>query len=171
MGVLAVAIAWLENRNSGNLQGHARVIDGDSLNIDGQPVRLMGIDAPELDQLCQINGRDWQCGRAAVKALRNRVSGQSLQCATYGPDKFDRLLAICRLGSIEINAWMVEEGWAVDFGGYPGEESTARRTKAGIWQGSFEFPVDWRRAHKGQLTSAPHSMPSWLAKLWFWFRS
>ncbi|MCX7342193.1 MAG: thermonuclease family protein, partial [Hyphomicrobiales bacterium] len=43
--------------------GIARVVDGDTLNLEGLGVRLHGIDAPETAQRCtDAQGRDYACG-------------------------------------------------------------------------------------------------------------
>ena len=47
------------------ITGPARVIDGDTLGVSGQRIRLHGIDAPEKNQTCQIEGTPWACGIAA----------------------------------------------------------------------------------------------------------
>jgi endonuclease YncB( thermonuclease family) len=44
--------------------GQARVIDGDTLVIAGQHIRLDGIDAPETKQVCKRDG-DRRCGLAS----------------------------------------------------------------------------------------------------------
>ena len=51
------------------LDGQARVIDGDTLVVSGQHIRLDGIDAPETKQVCQRDG-DWRCGLAATEDLQ-----------------------------------------------------------------------------------------------------
>lgn len=59
-------------------------------------------------------------------------------------DKHDRLLAVCSIGDVELNRWMVENGWAVAYGRYRDEERMAENQRRGIWQGRFERPRDWR---------------------------
>ena len=48
------------------------------------------------------------------------------------------------MGEVELNRWLVEEGWAVSFGGYQGAERTARTARKGVWAGEFLRPADWR---------------------------
>ncbi|HMR54767.1 MAG TPA: hypothetical protein PKA67_20170, partial [Amaricoccus sp.] len=43
------------------LTGTARIVNGDTLEIAGQKVRLLGLDAPEGRQVCQRGGRPWRC--------------------------------------------------------------------------------------------------------------
>ena len=118
--------------------GQPRIIDGDSIRIVGETIRLVGIDAPEGRQLCQNpKGQDWACGRQATSALRKLIAGRDVQCTGSERDRGGRLLAVCRVGQQEINRWMVEEGWAVSYNDYPKVESRARNAKKGIWSGTF----------------------------------
>ncbi|MGI9380280.1 MAG: thermonuclease family protein [Methyloligellaceae bacterium] len=125
--------------------GQPRIIDGDSIRIGGETIRLVGIDAPEGRQLCRdTRGEDWACGRQATRALRKLISGRDVQCTGAERDRGGRLLAVCRVGQREINRWMVEEGWAVSYNDYPKAENQARAAKKGIWSGTFLRPRDWR---------------------------
>lgn len=142
--VLLVAKYFLPEPDPLTPSGRAQVIDGDSIKVDGVEIRLKGIDAPELDQSCTRDGRDWPCGREAARQLRFFVRGADVSCIGTVFDKHKRLLAHCRQGDREINRWLVEEGWAVSFDDYPGAESKARREGRGLWSGRFERPTDWR---------------------------
>jgi endonuclease YncB( thermonuclease family) len=169
--LLAFLIARLDGANSEKLSGKPYVIDGDSLELNGQRLRLMGIDAPELRQQCTDDTINWPCGEQSRAMLRRRIGDQPVACTTWGKDRYQRLLAICAAGGEEINAWLVEAGWAVDYGGYASEEGRARRNRAGIWRGNFENPGEWRKAHRSQASAVPHTMPSWLMKFWVWLRA
>jgi endonuclease YncB( thermonuclease family) len=125
-------------------EGRASVIDGDSISVAGVEIRLQGIDAPEAEQTCSKGGRDWSCGRESSRRLARLVRGGTIRCQGDGEDQHGRLLARCKLGEIDINRWLVEQGWAVSFGGYHGAERQARQAKRGIWAGDFEQPSDWR---------------------------
>jgi endonuclease YncB( thermonuclease family) len=133
--------------------GNAWVIDGDTINISGTHIRLDGIDAPELDQPCTDNrGKTWSCGKAATDELKARIRGQELTCDSKAVDKYKRVVAVCTLrdGS-DVNAWMVQQGWAVAYGYaniYESEEAQARDAKRGIWAGTFVMPSQWRQSQK-----------------------
>jgi endonuclease YncB( thermonuclease family) len=122
--------------------------DGDSFKVNGQRVRLFGIDAPEFDQTCQRAGSDWQCGQAATEALSKLVVGKDVRCLAAGTDQYDRILARCTVGALDVNRFMVANGFAVAFrrysNDYVGAEETAKANRRGIWAGTFTMPSEVR---------------------------
>lgn len=142
---LALVVARIDRFSVQQLAGQTRVGDGDSLEIDGERLRLKGIDAPELGQTCRIDGRAYDCGREARAALQQLVRNPDLACEGWERDRFDRLLVRCTAGGRDVNAAMVEAGWAVAYGDYERMEDDARRNRRGLWAGSFEEPREWRR--------------------------
>lgn len=124
------------------LTGRPRIIDGDTLVVDGQKVRLVGIDAPEHDQRC---GRR-ACGTEATNALKAVAAGRELQCSSHRYDDYGRALAVCRAGDRDLGAWMVRQGYAVAAYGnhYKAEQEAARRERVGLWQGPFDLPCKHR---------------------------
>ena len=123
--------------------GRAEVIDGDTLSIGHQRIRLEGIDAPETSQTCP--GRwfgTWACGKAATRALADLVEGHEVVCRSAGNDKYGRMLGQCEAAGRDINAEMVRSGYAWAFvkysSTYVGQEAEARRMKLGIWQADAE---------------------------------
>ncbi|MFC7399760.1 thermonuclease family protein [Chelatococcus sp. GCM10030263] len=144
LGLGAVAL-W--QRVGETVTGTAHAIDGDSLRLAGRELRLLGIDAPELHQTCERDGRSYACGRVAQEALADFVARGSLTCHIGENDRYGRGLATCKSGEVDINATLVREGLAVAYDGYDAEEDEARAGRRGVWAGTFERPADWRRRH------------------------
>ena len=153
MGLLAAVLfaeRFLGTQDVAELTGQARLIDGDSLKLNGYEVRMVGIDAPEGRQKCQKDGKDWACGRAARQALARMIGGRAIHCSFEGRDKHQRLLGTCNVAGRNLNKAMVAEGFAVAFGRrYLREEAAAQSARRGLWAGTFERPQEWRRQHFG----------------------
>jgi endonuclease YncB( thermonuclease family) len=133
--------------------GVASVIDGDTIEIHGERIRLDAIDAPESRQLCfHTDGTSWRCGQKSALALADLIGRSTIHCEPRGHDRYQRIIAICFRNGININAWMVEQGWAVAFRkyglDYVAQEDTARQNHRGLWVGTFEMPWDWRASNR-----------------------
>jgi endonuclease YncB( thermonuclease family) len=147
LAVIAAAAGalWLvRGQLERDVTGVAEAIDGDSLKVGGVEIRLVGIDAPELMQICTISGRESPCGREARTHLRRLATSGLVTCVGSERDRYGRLLSRCRVRGIDINAAMVRDGHAVAFGSYQAEEDEARAAYRGLWAGTFERPRDWR---------------------------
>lgn len=131
--------------------GFATVIDGDTLRIGREPIRIEGIDAPELRQTCRdAQGREWACGRVARQRLAEFIAGKKVTCTARGRDRYGRMLAVCAAGAIaDLGGALVRAGYAVDYRrystAYAADARSARDERRGLWQGQFENPEDWRR--------------------------
>lgn len=133
--------------------GEARAIDGDTIEVDGTRIRLQGIDAPETRQRCTTaDGVSWACGRYATAVLAAAVASVDVTCTARGRDRYQRVVAVCWAGVVEVGRAMVAEGLALAdrrFGRtYVPVEDAARAAALGIWAGEFEAPWDWRRARR-----------------------
>lgn len=147
-------------------EGTARASDGDSLRLQGARIRLLGIDAPELDQVCWDEaGVEWPCGRLSRARLSDILVQGPAACRPRGHDKYGRVLATCKSAGRDVGAILVSEGWALARGDYAAEQAMANTAKLGIWRGRFVDPRQWR--DDGPV-SAPELSPFEL--VWDWFR-
>jgi endonuclease YncB( thermonuclease family) len=141
--------AKAKKTNKPTLTGIPRIIDGDTIRIGDTRIRLHGIDAPEAKQTCAIGGKEWQCGQDATNALVRIVGKHQVSCSQRDVDRYGRIVAVCRARSIELNAWMVRNGWAVAYRRYSKDyvrdEGKAGTARKGMWRGQFVMPWDWRR--------------------------
>lgn len=128
--------------------GAASVIDGDTLEIRGQRIRLHGIDAPESSQICSRGAERWRCGSAAANLLNEFIASATVSCEQTGMDRYRRMLAVCSVRGTELNRWLVENGLAFAFRRYSTEyvsfEERARRARKGLWAWDFQYPWDYR---------------------------
>ena len=157
---LMLAFACATPSHAQVVQGHARAVDGDTLEVAGKRVRLFGIDAPESDQTCQKDGTSWACGHAATEQLSALVEGQRVECNGTGVDQYGRFLAVCSAGSEQLNKVMVEQGWAVAYRQYSGDytaaELYAKSNHLGIWSSTFTLPSEYRHSKlPPAITSVP----------------
>ena len=132
------------------VSGPAHAVDGDTLVLNDRQVRLAAIDAPELDQSCQRDGQAWACGEEAKRQLDSMIAGQTVYCQGEEVDQYGRLLGTCSANRMNLNASMVEYGWATAYRAYSddylAQEHRARSAKAGIWASQFALPEHHRVA-------------------------
>src|SRR5262245_49496359 len=131
--------------------GQVSVVDGDTIEIRGQRIRFAGMDAFESGQLCSDSrGERYRCGQRAAFALADWIGRRNVACLPTGKS-WDRIVALCRVSGEDLGAWMVRQGWAVDDDrfepDYSGLETKARQSGIGAWEGSFDWPREWRDRH------------------------
>lgn len=131
-------------------QGQPRVIDGDTLEIRSERIRLFGIDAPELGQpWWDADGREADAGEAAREALAALVEGRRLAVKVLREDRYRRSIAIVKVDGQDVARSLVSRGWAFASPGssrYRRTENAARRRKRGLWKGEVNMPWDFRAA-------------------------
>lgn len=148
-----VPLILLAAATTSKIAGIPVVTDGDTIRIGEERIRLEGIDAPESAQSCQrTDGREWRCGTASTQALTSFVADKAVRCEISGKDRYNRSLGTCFVGAIDINGWMVSQGWAVAYRHYSiryiSNEDDARLDQRNLWSGAFEMPWQWRTKHR-----------------------
>ena len=141
--------AWGENR----LTGVPAIITGDTLEVAGRLVRLVGVDAPETGQSCLLaDGRAYDCGLVAKTALMDLTAGVSVSCKLIQTKATIPTVALCKAGGYDLSKGMAHTGWALAWPRegmvYAGIERYARQKKHGLWKGRFVAPWDWRRGQR-----------------------
>jgi endonuclease YncB( thermonuclease family) len=147
------ALFYLAASAAGPILGVASVIDGDTIEIHGERIRLDAIDAPESAQLClDAQSKRYRCGQKSANALSGMIGRSIITCQPKGRDRYKRTIAVCFEGDTNLNAWMVAQGWAVAFRKYGvdyiPQEDEARLNRRGLWAGAFDMPWDWRAVYR-----------------------
>ena len=148
----------VRSENINKISGFAKVVDGDTIKINSKKIRLYGIDAPEKKQKCKKTyltisfmsfTKDYMCGEVSTQKLIKKINKHKLNCNIIDVDRYKRLIGECFKRNINLNSWMVSNGYAVAYRKYSkkyvSDEINAKNNKLGIWQGKFEMPWDYRR--------------------------
>ena len=146
--ILAISTASAEI-----IASRASVIDGDTLEIHGEHIRILDVDAPESRQKCKaLSGSERKCGQRAANNLSEWMGQLTVSCETTRKDQYGRWLARCDVAGVSIANWLAGHGWAVPYRDCKCEEvralsKEAEAQNAGIWGGEFVMPWEWRAAH------------------------
>lgn len=127
--------------------GAARVVDGDTLEIGGRRIRLLGVDAPELQQTCRRGTQDFQCGHDVQLFLTLEIGEREVTCRGNRSDTFGRLLARCTVAGRDVALWLVEQGFARaarEVSPYLAAEQAAQRARRGLWDSQWQPPWEFR---------------------------
>jgi endonuclease YncB( thermonuclease family) len=90
--------------NSDHIVGVATIIDGDTIKIHDQRIRLHGVDAPESAQECRRwDGSAWRCGQQATLALHGLIDRRPVTCVQQDVDRYGRVVGKCSVGDTDIN--------------------------------------------------------------------
>ncbi|WP_312417755.1 thermonuclease family protein [Shinella sp.] len=140
---------------AGDIVGRASVIDGDTIEIAGERIRLNGIDAPESRQLCEDGAFSaYRCGQRAALALADWLDqAQPIKCKQIDKDRYSRIVATCERAGADVGEWLVRAGHALDWprysnGRYAAAQADARAHSRGIWRGRFDLPWEWRKENR-----------------------
>lgn len=158
---------WSSNAGAETIHGQARVIDGDTIEVNGEKIRLACIDTPESNyrgktQYCLDNETD--CGMIAKKVLWEAVNknGGEVICEYTKRDVYGRILGFCQEYQWNyqynyegtFNYRMVYWGYAWYYDGgkeckpYKEAFENAYRAGIGLFEGSeggFKEPKLWRK--------------------------
>jgi len=139
-----------------DMNGAAQAIDGETLELGGQRIRLFGIGAPGLRQEClRADGGRWRCGEQARAGLAQLLpAGATVRCSPKAEDERGQIMAVCfDKQGVDLAARQVIGGLALARRGisldYVDHEAIAQTARRGMWQGDFERPWEWKRNNPG----------------------
>ena len=133
-----------------NASSSLKIIDGDTIILNSEKIRLYGIDTPEIKQTCTDNyGHTYLCGVKAKLELEKIIGSRKVSCIKKTKDRYKRSISICYVDENDINSLMVKRGWALAYRKYSKkyvkDEAIAKLNDAGMWSGKFIAPWKWRR--------------------------
>ena len=135
---------------AGEISGVPSITDGDTIKFFKKRIRLYGIDAPEKKQICSKDSKEYSCGKEATNALAKKIDRKLVVCKTQErKDRYNRYIGVCFTGELNLNKWMVRNGYAVAYRRYSKDyiedENYAKKNKLGLWSGNFIYPEKWRK--------------------------
>ena len=127
-----------------------RVVDGDTIVLNGEKIRFSGIDTPELKQTCIQDGEEVGCGMIAKMLLVEKIGDNTPECISKGKDAYKRTLAECFVNGESLSKFLVRSGYAFAYRKYSTkfikDEEFAKANKLGMWSMKFQYPWDFRQA-------------------------
>jgi len=126
-----------------------RVVDGDTIHLNGEKIRFTGIDTPELKQTCIKEGVINPCGVIAKEILIKKINDNKVECISNGKDQYKRILAECFVNGESLSSYLVRSGYGFAYRKYSKkfilDEDYAKANKIGMWSMKFDYPWDYRK--------------------------
>ena len=126
-----------------------RVVDGDTIVLNGEKIRFSGIDTPELKQTCMKDNEKIFCGETAKILLIKKIGNKTPECISEGKDAYKRTLAECFVKGESLSVFLVRSGFAFAYRKYSDkfikDEEFAKENKLGMWAMTFQYPWDFRK--------------------------
>ena len=127
-----------------------KIVDGDTIVLNGEKIRFSGIDTPELKQTCMNGNQKVFCGMFAKMLLVKKIGNEIPQCIREGKDTYKRTLAECFINGESLSVFLVRSGYAFAYRKYSTkfikDEEFAKANKLGMWAMTFQYPWDFRKA-------------------------
>ena len=146
LGILVLGLLWCNVVLANDL----RVVDGDTIVLNGEKIRFSGIDTPELKQTCMNGDEKVFCGKSAKMLLIKKIGNQIPECISEGKDVYKRTLAECFINGESLSSFLVRSGYAFAYRKYSTkfikDEEFAKANKLGMWAMTFQYPWDFRKA-------------------------
>ena len=149
MNKLVTIIVALMLTGTVALADNFKVVDGDTIVLNGEKIRFSGIDTPELKQTCLQDDQEVACGMFAKMLLIKKIGNHSPECISEGKDAYKRILAECFVNGESLSKFLVRSGYAFAYRKYSTkfiqDEEFAKANKLGMWAMTFQYPWDYRR--------------------------
>ena len=145
LGILILGLLTCNISFSDNL----KIIDGDTIILNGEKIRFLGIDTPELKQTCLQGNEEVGCGMFAKMLLVKKIGNKIPNCIGEKKDFYKRTLAECFVNGESLSKFLVRSGYAFAYRKYSTkfikDEDFAKVNKLGMWSMTFQYPWDFRK--------------------------
>ena len=151
LGIVVLGLLWCNVSVADTL----RVVDGDTIELNGEKIRFSGIDAPESnyrgkEQTCLINETIIRCGKLSKEFLIKKIGTNKVTCKREKElGQYKRILAECFVNGESLSSFLVRSGYAFAYRKYSKkfieDEEFARANKLGLWSMKFQYPWDFRK--------------------------
>ena len=101
LGILVLGLLWCNI----SLADSLRVVDGDTIVLNGEKIRFTGIDTPELKQTCLKDDQELDCGMTAKMLLVKKIGNNTPECISEGKDVYKRTLAECFINGESLSSF------------------------------------------------------------------
>ena len=146
IGILILGLLFSDPSLANNL----KVVDGDTIVLNGEKIRFSGIDTPELKQTCLKDNEKVGCGMLAKKLLVKKIGNNTPICIGNKKDFYKRTLAECFVNGESLSKFLVRSGYAFAYRKYSTkfieDENYAKTKKLGMWSMTFQYPWDFRKS-------------------------
>ena len=140
LGILTCNISFADN---------LKIIDGDTIILNGEKIRFSGIDTPELKQTCLKDDQEVPCGMTAKRLLAEKIGNATVECIGEGKDAYKRTLAECFVNGESLSKFLVRSGYAFAYRKYSTkfikDEEFAKENMLGMWSMKFQYPWNFRK--------------------------
>ena len=136
--VILITYSIVNSAENNVVKGKARIIDGDTIEINKEKIRFGGINSPERNETGY---------RLAKDKLIEKIANNILTCVREkNKDKYRRTVAECFIDGESLSSFMVRKGYACDYiyyskGKYAKEQKYAKANKLGVWK--MKYNTSW----------------------------
>ena len=143
--ILLISLLWIDASSANSL----KILDGDTIVLNGEKIRFVGIDTPELKQTCLKDNEEVKCGMHAKMLLIKKIGNNITICIGKKKDFYKRTLAECFVNGESLSKFLVRKGYAFAYRKYSKkfikDEDFAKINKLGMWSMTFQYPWDFRK--------------------------
>jgi len=136
--IILINFSFSNSSEKNVAKGKARIIDGDTIEINKEKIRFGGINSPERNEIGY---------RLAKDKLIEKIADNTVTCVREkNKDKYQRTVAECFIDLENLSSFMVKNGYACDYvyyskGKYAKEQKYAKTNKLGVWK--MKFNTSW----------------------------